>query len=266
MPRHAATIPTLLLLLLVLTGGACTQASEQGNPAGGRVEIEISTVAVGTPVAIGDTFTTPAGETLTVSRLAYYLSNLRLRRVDGGSWSPPTRTNTADGYWLVDLAEPASARIVLDGVPPGDYSGLELMIGVDPARSRDGAQTGALDPVHGMFWTWATGYIHLKLEGRSRQSRERDGLVTLHLGGQDAARSIYPPFATRPLRAEPELRSTAHLHADLAGFLGGAAPLRFADTALAMQAADADPLLARLPALLVLDHLHHAPRVPLAAR
>jgi hypothetical protein len=247
----------LALLLVALLGlSACRDARLPAT----ELDIEISHVAGAAPLVLGSEITMPAGESLKVTRLQYYLSNLRLLRPDGSGWTPTHDPKTADGYWLVDLAKPDSQHVVINGAPAGEYSGIELLIGVDSARNGAGAQTGALDPALGMFWTWATGYIHFKLEGHSPASTERDQAVALHLGGEGVQRSVFLSFAPKPLRLAPDLRSTVHLHADLDGLLGGETPLSFAKTALVMQAAEGKAVAARLPAFLKLDHLHHEPR------
>jgi hypothetical protein len=56
-------------------------------------------------------------------------------------------------------------------------------VGVDSTRNVSGAQTGALDPTNGMFWTWNTGYIFAKLEGRSPSSAAPFQKLTHHIGG-----------------------------------------------------------------------------------
>ena len=56
-------------------------------------------------------------------------------------------------------------------------------IGVDSARNVSGAQTGALDPALGMFWTWNTGYVMAKLEGTSPASAQPGNRFEYHIGG-----------------------------------------------------------------------------------
>jgi hypothetical protein len=46
-----------------------------------------------------------------------------------------------------------------------------------------GAQTGALDPTKGMFWTWNTGYIMAKLEGNSQLANTPNNEIQYHIGG-----------------------------------------------------------------------------------
>jgi hypothetical protein len=41
----------------------------------------------------------------------------------------------------------------------------------------------ALDPLNGMYWTWNTGYINFKLEGKSSLSGNSNQNFTFHLGG-----------------------------------------------------------------------------------
>ncbi|WP_316930094.1 MbnP family protein, partial [Hymenobacter sp. IS2118] len=49
---------------------------------------------------------------------------------------------------------PASQLLALKDIPVGDYQSVSFTVGVDSARNVAGAQTGALDPNNGMFWTW----------------------------------------------------------------------------------------------------------------
>ncbi|WP_295683899.1 MbnP family protein [uncultured Nevskia sp.] len=246
---------SLLLLPLFVVLAACRQAA----PSLPAIQVEISHVVAAAPLVIGETLTTPAGETLSVKRLQYYLSNPRLLRADGSWQAPPQDLQSPEGYYLIDAAKPETTHFLLPPAPAGEYSGVEFTIGVDETRNGSGAQTGALDPAHGMFWTWATGYIHFKLEGSSPASPEADHTVTLHLGGNGLQRTVFLPFAPKPVRVSADIQPTVHLHADLAAFLGGAAPLKFAEQPLVMQAKDGLPLADRLGSLLSVDHIHHEP-------
>lgn len=246
---------SLLLLPLFVVLAACRQAT----PSLPAIQVEISHVVGTAPLVIGEALTTPAGETLHVKRLHYYLSNPRLLRADGSWQAPPKDLQSPEGYYLIDSAKPETTRFLLPPAPAGEYSGVEFTIGVDETRNGSGAQTGALDPAHGMFWTWATGYIHFKLEGTSPASPEAEHTVTLHLGGNGLQRTVFLPFAPKPVRVSADIQPTVHLHADLAAFLGGTAPLKFAEQPLVMQAKDGLPLADRLGSLLSVDHIHHEP-------
>ena len=53
-----------------------------------------------------------------------------------------------------------------------------------------GAQTGALDPMNDMFWTWNSGYVMQKLEGTSPQSSVVNNKMEYHIGGFSGAYSV----------------------------------------------------------------------------
>lgn len=246
------------LLALVLAG--CGKDREAGLP----LSVEISHLLGERPLQLGaEAYSLPGGEQLQVERLRYYLSNFRLRRADG-SWAAAARSeHDARGYFLVDESEPATRRFDVAGLAPGAYEGIEFLIGVDAARNAAGAQTGGLDPARGMFWTWNTGYIFLKLEGRSPQSTASGQAVSYHVGGGHAAgnaRTVYLPLGTKPLKLAPELVATVHLHADLAALFGGEKPLRIAEHASIMDPAGGALVADHYPGLFRVDHVHHEPR------
>ena len=82
--------------------------------------------------------------------------------------------------WLLDLADSASLHRQVDA-RKGDFI-VQLLFGVDSLLQRGGVMDGDLDPVHGMYWTWQSGYIQFKLEGLLRDSAGERKLE-LHLGG-----------------------------------------------------------------------------------
>jgi hypothetical protein len=86
-------------------------------------------------------------------------------------------------YALVDEEEEGSKHVVLKNVPPGKYTSMDFTIGVDSLHNCSGAQSGALDPANAMFWTWNTGYIFLKLEGKSEASTAPGNIFEYHIGG-----------------------------------------------------------------------------------
>ena len=56
---------------------------------------------------------------------------------------------------------------------------VRLTLGVDSITNAAGVHCCALDPANGMYWSWQSGYIQFKLEGK-----EKDGTaLNLHLGG-----------------------------------------------------------------------------------
>lgn len=124
-----------------------------------------------------------ANEAFRVSKLSYYISSIKLKNEDGTIYVDKIENDGSAGYYLIDEAEAASQQVTLSNVPAGNYTEVTFTIGVDANQVNQGAQTGALDPLKGMFWSWNSGYIFLKVEGNAEASTEKDGAFQYHVGG-----------------------------------------------------------------------------------
>lgn len=60
---------------------------------------------------------------------------------------------------------------------------VRFNLGIDSLTNVAGAMGGDLDPTKGMYWTWQTGYINAKIEGKSSISTARNNSFIFHLGG-----------------------------------------------------------------------------------
>ena len=129
-------------------------------------------------------YTNQAGNTFNVTMYRYYISNIKITKMDNSIWTEP------NSYHLIDHSDDPSTLITIPNVPFGNYKAIEFMIGVDSARNNSGAQTGALDPANGMFWSWSTGYIMAKIEGNSPQSTASANKLTFHIGGFSGANKV----------------------------------------------------------------------------
>ena len=120
------------------------------------------------------------GQSYTITKFKYYIGNIRLKKKNGEEVA-------FNDYYLISEEEQGSKKIMLETVPAGEYTGIEFIIGVDSAHNCSGAQSGALDPVNAMFWTWNNGYIFMKLEGRSPASKSPGKYFEYHIGGYKQA-------------------------------------------------------------------------------
>ena len=164
-------ISILYLMLIVLA--SCQKELETNT---GTVKITFVNKVKSSPLVLNtETYTNPFNEAYTISKFKYYISNINLN----GSGATITENNS---YHLVDAAVPASMSFSFEtGV--NSFSGISFMIGVDSARNSSGAQTGALDPLNDMFWTWNSGYVMAKMEGNSPQSSQVGNRIEYHIGG-----------------------------------------------------------------------------------
>ncbi len=132
------------------------------------------------------------GDTLTINRFKYYISHVQLIDEQGKKIKLPFQ------YYLIDAADSNSSIIQLE-IPFGKYTSIQFLLGVDSARNVSGVQSGALDPLHGMFWTWNSGYIMAKLEGTAISSQIAGKQFTYHIGGfrgnNNTSRQIVLPIS-----------------------------------------------------------------------
>lgn len=156
-------------LLLVLGLATCIDVAAQQS-------ISFQHVVGNQPLVLEDSIQNANAEILVVRRFKYYISNLVLIDAQGNQQKIP------DSYYLINEAEPQSKKIVLPNTNK-NFSAIEFVLGVDSARNCSGIQTGVLDPMQGMFWTWNTGYVFAKLEGSSPSSSLPAHAFTYHIGG-----------------------------------------------------------------------------------
>jgi methanobactin biosynthesis MbnP-like protein len=159
-------------------------------------------------------YVTANNDTFTVSAFKYYISNIVLTKSGGGTYVE------TESYHLINAADSNSCGILLANVPFGNYTSISFMIGVDSARNCSGAQTGALDPTNGMFWSWSTGYIQAKLEGHSPQSTSSGQQIVYHVGGfkgmYDPLKTVSPSFGGDMASVSSAVTPEIHFKADVA--------------------------------------------------
>jgi hypothetical protein len=113
-------------------------------------------------------YTNAAGEKFTISLAQYFISNIKVSKADGTTYT----VKQDSSYFLIKAAD-RSTRFAKVNVPEGDYTKVTFTIGVDSLRSTMdiSKRTGALDPSGGhdggMYWGWNSGYIFFKMEGNA---------------------------------------------------------------------------------------------------
>jgi len=122
------------------------------------------------------TYKNSLGQTYKVTMFKYYVGNFHLMNLAGKEF-------VSAGYFLINQDDESSMQIKLDNIPEGKYTSVSFTLGVDSADNCSGAQSGALDPVNGMFWAWNSGYIFLKMEGISSVSNSTGKRLEFHIGG-----------------------------------------------------------------------------------
>ena len=125
---------------------------------------------------LGKPYKNPFGEDMVINKFKYYVSNIFLLDNQGKS------TKISSDYFLIDEADSTSKSIQLPINIP-QIKAIYFLLGVDSIRNVSGVQTGALDPMNSMFWTWNSGYVFAKLEGVSKAAKVAGNLFSWHVGG-----------------------------------------------------------------------------------
>jgi hypothetical protein len=180
------------LLALGLFFIACTKdtktqpAAEETPPAtttpGDPPSLTISFQAVANGQSLTITkgsYTNTSNDKFTITRLDYYITNVRLKKDDGSVFTEK------ESYHLIRHSK-NETTFSISAIPAGNYTSIEFLIGVDSLRNISGSQTGALDPTNGMFWDWTTGYKFFVMEGvysSSATATIGQQEYALHVGG-----------------------------------------------------------------------------------
>ncbi|MBS1576487.1 MAG: hypothetical protein JST09_14380 [Bacteroidetes bacterium] len=149
-----------------------------------RLQIRFSNFVGNKPLSPDSVYTNPFGESYKIQRLKYYITNIKLVNTKTNKQLP-----VEDSYFLIDDSNEESKTISLD-IRQGSYDVISFLLGVDSLHNTSGAQSGALDPMNGMFWTWNSGYVSIKIEGQSPVSSLPQHLIEYHLGGYKGQNNV----------------------------------------------------------------------------
>jgi cytochrome c peroxidase len=157
------SLPAILFTALFVLHGR--GAVEPGR----RLAVEIAPRFAGAPLAFDVvTHVTALGQQISVTRLDFLLSNIAVRRADGG-WLGLTN-------WFAYLSlREGRTGFELNNLPAGGYDRLRFQVGVPQALNHaDPAQFGPSHPlnpnVNGLHWNWQGGYVFFALEGLWRNT------------------------------------------------------------------------------------------------
>jgi hypothetical protein len=247
------------LLLSCIAAGSlllpgCDDDDEDPKPAPG-LTVEFTHLAGNKQFHLDSTYTTSNGDQFTPSMFKYYISNIRLVKSDNTEYAVP------ESYFLVNQEDEDSKMLVMENLAEGDFTKIRFMIGVDSTRNCSGAQTGALDPVNGMFWSWNTGYIFVKLEGTS-PSIASPGEFRYHVGGfkggNNNIKEIELDFNGETLVMEKGGHPEIHLVLDVLEIFDTPTQINMATfpASVMMPNADAQTLANNYADMIVFDHIH----------
>jgi cytochrome c peroxidase len=225
------------LVLLAGCLGALAAAA-----AGATLQIQITPRYGGDRVRLASLrYQTPAGETFSVTRVSFLVSDFALQRPEG-SWQAIPRSIA----WL-DVEK--DRRVLrLENIPAGEYAALRFSVGLNPAQNHLSITNypagHPLNPeVNGLYWSWQGGFVFLALEGLWRNAAGALDGWTFHLARD--------PNCTRIVLAAPLVvtqETRLDLDLDLARLLTTPRPLSFGRDGSSTHSREGDPVAAALVA------------------
>ena len=254
----------ILFLSSVLTG--CEDNDMHSNEKG-MLRIEFDSRFGNDDLELDTDYTNSSGEAFRISRLNYYISNLRLHTISGSEFVVPQDSS----YFLIMEDKPDSHHIIINGIPAGDYNAVTFTIGVDSLRSTldISRRTGVLDPARGhdgMYWTWNSGYIFFKMEGTSPSAPlDQENRFYYHIGGYGG----YDALTLNNIRettismgsARVEVRAhkspKLHLYVDVEEFFKGPNPFKIGDHSLVMFSEFSLKVSENYVNMFKYDHIHN---------
>jgi hypothetical protein len=151
-------------------------------------------------------------DTLEIETFKFYLSNIEIEFDDTSKIKPK------NNYHLIDWDDPKSLLIPIVAKQNKIISKVTFNIGVDSTASVSGALSDDLDPTNGMYWAWQSGYINMKIEGKSNSCQTRKNQFQFHLGGY-----LKPYYALRkieiPIQKNQIQNGAINIIADLENLL-----------------------------------------------
>jgi hypothetical protein len=237
---HYITVLVLSTSLLFI--GCSEHPSNSIHDNHGSIEVSIQHVFDSVPFTFNKAYSLPNGESVKGTMLKYYVSNISLEKTDGSTHVIPQD----ESYFLIDESIESTKKIILDHIPSGTYTAIRFTIGVDSLRSTMGLdkRKGILDigaAAQDMYWSWNSGYIHLKFEG-TFTTPTASGDIRYHVGGFggyssptiNAIRSVRLSLTDAPLVITGSTQKSMVVSADLKKMFTGAIPFSVAENSSVM--------------------------------
>ena len=105
----------------------------------------------------------------------FYISDIQIKDSSNQTF------NVTQKYNLIDLSIEKNIKIKLPSI--SNINSINIKLGIDSLESYSPNFDGDLDPIHGMYWTWQSGFINFKIEGVYYNSNNNSIPFTFHIGG-----------------------------------------------------------------------------------
>ena len=197
--------------------------------------------------------------------LRYIISEVVFEGPGGAYHADPLVASSSEtrGYYHIDESDISSQRIRFDDIQPGTYNKVSFTLGVE----QEGVEQGAAIFVEGMFWTWNSGYIALKIEGQSPDSPGEafgDNIhetnpfgFAYHIGGWDVVNNNKRyTLEFEKLMVSPEFLPEIHIVMDVRNIFSGQNPTNFSIRNSVHTPTEGFAIAQNLNDIFSIDHVH----------
>lgn len=226
----------LFFVLMVFSFTSCKEknpAEVIADEVPAKVLLNFNPMWLGSDFVMQDVYYDDFGNRIRIDKFMHYVSFLKLIKDDGSEV-------ILKDFHLLDFYNDNS--FVFD-VPAGMYKKLKFGIGVPEEynKDQDPAQYPSSNPLsvagsQGMFWTWNTGYIFVKFEGKAdttaTEGAELLHPVAIHIGDDPLFRRYSSPEMDIELLAGQTKNLNVNIHIDQILETGGVSDIDFATDAI----------------------------------
>lgn len=122
-------------------------------------------------------FSEALNDSISFSKVQFYISNIQYYKEDALVHTVSKKN------FLIDLSNTESQMLSGIDLKEVSFDKIKFDVGIDSVTNCSGAYGGDLDPTNGMYWTWQSGYINFKLEGKTKSGLGAQNNFTFHIGG-----------------------------------------------------------------------------------
>lgn len=215
--------------------------------------------------------TSAAGQKHNFSALKYVISNISLIDESGKEFKY-NENNPDKGAFIIDQAD-AVAGIVyinLNDIPKNNYKKVKFGLGISQNAyllGQDGqAEFWTKAKQKGMSWSWAAGYVFVKLEGKYGNTAADTEFMN-HTGNMGNVTANNTPDLYREItlnlpttaRVSSQIKPSIHILADLNQFLSGSKTLSLTTENNMMMGSSQHlvDVTNNLTAMFKVDHVHN---------
>ena len=141
------------------------------TPSSEKIDVLIQLNYNNEKIVLSKSYQNNYADNFIINKLQFYISDLRFYSQNKEVLEYHKK------YILIDIENENSLKISIPSNLMFDQ--VLFNIGINEETNKTGAKGGDLDPIHGMYWTWNSGYINFKLEGLYNNNNE----FMFHIGG-----------------------------------------------------------------------------------